>query len=317
MSNTFGRLFRVTTFGESHGAALGAVVDGCPAGIQIAEDGIQRQLDRRKPGQSMLTTARKETDRVQILSGVSDGISLGSPIAMVIFNQDTKKKDYAFFKDVPRPSHADYTYKMKYGIVAESGGGRASARETVARVAAGIVAEEFLRQKFSVEIVAWVSTVGGIRAPDMTQEKITRRDVDENLMRCPDKKSAAKMEKAILAVRKAGDSLGGIITCVCRNVPVGWGEPVFDKLTARIAYAMLSIPAARGIEFGRGFAATRMRGSVHNDRFVFKNGRLRKQTIAAVFKVASVMVKISSLMLLLSLLLLFQKNKRLLPMMGE
>ncbi len=277
MSNTFGKLFRVTTFGESHGCAVGAVVDGLPAGHKIDISKIQEQLDRRKPGQSVVTTVRREEDKVEILSGVFNGTSLGSPIAMLVYNSDKKSKDYSFLEGIPRPSHADFTYKMKYGVLA-SGGGRASARETVARVAAGALAEQFLFERFRIEVVGWVSSVGSIECANVNYEKITRKDVDANSVRCPDKDSALAMEKEILLAKEEGDSVGGIVTCVCRNVPVGWGEPVFDKLTALLAYAMLSIPAARGIEFGAGFTSSKMRGSEHNDRFVFRDGRLRTVT---------------------------------------
>jgi len=274
MSNSFGKLFVVTTFGESHGPCVGAVVDGCPSRVSLKESDIQKQLDRRRPGQSALSSARKEKDVVRILSGVEDGLTLGSPIALLIENTDMRKGDYSELADIPRPSHADFTYKMKYGILASSGGGRAGGRETVCRVAAGAVAEKFLRDRHKVEIVAWVSSVGRIDAPDLTDKNVRRADVDGNDARCPDEASARKMETLIKEAASEGESLGGIITCVCRNVPVGWGEPLFDKAGALLGTAMLSIPAAKGFEIGSGFAGTRMRGSEHNDAFAKKGRRL-------------------------------------------
>ncbi|MBU4318061.1 MAG: chorismate synthase [Proteobacteria bacterium] len=274
MSSTFGSLFKVTTFGESHSKGVGAVVDGCPSNLSLSEADIQKQLDRRKPGQSRLTTQRKEADQVTILSGVENNLTLGTPIGMFILNQDQRPGDYDHVSEIPRPSHGDYTYQMKYGIRAVSGGGRASARETTGRVAAGAVAEIYLAHAFGVEIVAWVSAVGTITAPDPDVQAVSRERVDESLVRCPDSETSVKMVEAIEEVKFEKDSLGGIITCVCRNVPAGWGEPVFDKAEAKLAQAMLSIPAAKGFEIGSGFAGTRMRGSAHNDRFVQKGDRL-------------------------------------------
>ena len=274
MSSTFGTLFRVTTFGESHCKGVGAIVDGCPPRMALTEADIQKQLDRRKPGQSKLTTDRKEADQVTILSGVENGITLGTPIALSVPNKDQRPGDYGEMRSIPRPSHADYTYQMKYGIRAASGGGRASARETIGRVAAGAIAEKFLRETYGVEIVAWVSAVGTVDAPETDTETITRDAVDQNAVRCPHAEAARKMEQAILAAREARDSIGGIVSCVCRNVPVGLGEPIFDKLEAVLAQAMLSVPATKGFEIGSGFAGTRMRGSQHNDPFVYKDGRL-------------------------------------------
>ena len=294
MSNVFGQNLRVTTFGESHGGAVGAVIDGFPANIELAEETIQTQLDRRRPGQSAITTRRGEADAVKIVSGIEDGRTLGTPIAMIVENKDHRPGDYASTSGIPRPSHADYTYRMKYGINAKSGGGRASARETIGRVAAGAAAEIFLREKFGVEIVAFVSSIGSIRAPvisnpdaDLINDRnisgininsVTRGVVDQNPVRCPDQLSAALMEKLITQARDEGDSVGGVITCVCRNVPPGWGEPVFGKLEAVLAQAMMSIPAAKGFEIGSGFAGASMRGSEHNDPFVMKNGRLGTKT---------------------------------------
>lgn len=274
--NTFGQNLRVTTFGESHGVAVGAVVDGFPANIELCESDIQKQLDRRRPGQSSITTPRSESDIVKILSGVEDGKTLGTPIAMIVENGDTRAKDYSRTNNIPRPAHADYTYMMRYGIAAKSGGGRASARETVGRVAAGAVAEKLLKEKFGIEIVAFVSTVGNISTnifdgANSSPKIITRADVDKNIIRCPDEAVAEKMIAEINAAKSDGDSIGGIITCVCRNVPAGWGDPVFGKLEAVLASAMMSIPATRGFEIGAGFASAHMRGSDHNDMFVKKS----------------------------------------------
>ncbi len=278
MSNSFGTLFRVTTFGESHGLGVGAIVDGCPARLPLVQRDIQVQLDRRRPGQSDLTTPRGEKDQVSILSGTQDGITLGTPIGLHVANEDHRPQDYGNQREIPRPSHADYTYRTKYGIAARSGGGRASARETIGRVAGGAIADKLLRERFGVEVVAWVSAVGDISAPDLIQEAIGREEVDRTAVRCPDQETAAAMMERIGEVRDAGDSIGGVVTCVCRGVPAGWGEPVFNKLEAVLAHAMLSIPATKGFEIGSGFAGVRMRGSEHNDRFESRDGRLRTVT---------------------------------------
>ena len=278
MSSTFGTLYRVTTFGESHGKGVGAIVDGYPPRIALSETDIQPQLDRRRPGQSRLTTDRSEADRVTILSGVENGLTLGTPIAVVVANKDQKPSDYQQMQTVPRPSHADYTYQMKYGIRAASGGGRSSARETIARVAAGAMAEKFLQTVFGVDIVAWVSAVGNIASPAIDIARITRADVDRHAVRCPDPEAADRMQVEIEAAKEEKDSIGGIVNCVCRNIAHGWGEPVFDKMEAKLAQAMLSIPATKGFEIGSGFAGTRMRGSVHNDAFVKKGDRLGTRT---------------------------------------
>ncbi len=274
MSSFLGTLFRVSTFGESHGVGVGAIVDGCPAGLQLSEADIQPQLDRRRPGQSDLTTPREEADRVTILSGTENGLTLGTPIGLLVHNKDQRPGDYGEMDQVPRPSHADFTYQAKYGIRASSGGGRSSARETIGRVAAGAIAEKILRQKWGVEIVAWVSSVGAEEATDVDADKVTRDQVDANLSRCPDSSSAARMEALVREVLEAKDSIGGVVSCVCRNLPAGWGEPVFDKLDAMLAQAMLSLPATKGFEIGSGFAGTRLRGSQHNDPFVQKGDRL-------------------------------------------
>jgi chorismate synthase len=274
MSSTFGTIFRVTTFGESHGKGVGAIVDGCPPGLALSEKDIQPQLDRRRPGQTRLTTDREETDRVTILSGVENGRVLGSPIAMCVANKDQRPDDYAQMHSVPRPSHADYTYQMKYGIRASSGGGRSSARETIGRVAAGAIAEKFLHEDYGIEIVAWVSAVSTITAGEIDENLVTRAVVDETAVRCPSPQKAGQMVNAILAAKESNDSLGGVISCVCRHVPAGLGEPVFDKMEARLAQAMMSIPATKGFEIGSGFGGTRMTGSQHNDPFIKKEGRL-------------------------------------------
>jgi chorismate synthase len=274
MGNTFGSVFRVTTFGESHGPMVGAVIDGLPGKFPLVEADIQPQLDRRRPGQSDLTTPRQESDTVQIISGTEKGLTLGSPVTLVVRNRDTRPEDYGEMRAAPRPSHADFTYMAKYGVLASSGGGRASARETVARVAAGAVAEKWLRERFGIEIVAWVQSVGDLVAPDQDLLALTRAKVDKTLVRCPDKKMAEAMASIIREAKDAGDSIGGVVACVCRNVPAGWGDPVFEKLSGSLAGAMLSIPATRGFEFGLGFAATRMRGSAHNDPFVKKGKSL-------------------------------------------
>lgn len=278
MSSTFGTLFKITTFGESHCKGVGAVVDGCPPRMDLNESDIQIQLDRRRPGQSKLSTERSETDRVTIFSGVENGKTLGTPIGLFVPNKDQRPSDYREMSSTPRPSHADFTYQMKYGIRAASGGGRSSARETIGRVAAGAIAEKFLREDHGIDIIAWVSGVGEVDAPDVDPETITRDLVDDTLVRCPHKETADRMGREILAAKEAGDSLGGIITCVCRNLPSGWGEPVFDKMEAKLAQAMLSIPATKGFEIGSGFAGTRMRGSRHNDAFVAKGNRLGTKT---------------------------------------
>ena len=278
MSSTIGTLFKVSTYGESHGKAVGAIVDGCPANVALTEADIQPQLTRRRPGQSDMTTPRDEADRVMILSGVENGKTLGTPIGLMVNNKDQRPGDYQEMSDVPRPSHADFTYQMKYGNRAASGGGRSSARETIGRVAAGAIAEKILFERFGTKITAWVSAVGDIDARDMRLESLTREQIDANIMRCPDEAAAIKMIELVTAVRDRKDSVGGILTCVAENVPIGLGEPVFDKFEAKLAQAMLSIPAMKGFEIGSGFAGARMFGSQHNDPFVQKDGRLGTTT---------------------------------------
>ena len=278
MSSTFGTLLKVTTFGESHGKGVGAVLDGCPAKINLTEKDVQKQLDRRRPGQSQLTTKREEADHVTILSGVENNKTLGVPIGLYVANKDQRPDDYKTIQSIPRPSHADYTYQTKYGIRSASGGGRSSARETIGRVAAGAIADKFLYETFGIEIVAWVHAVGEVEVSRVDEDVISREDVDQTEVRCPDGPVADKMVQLIENVKERDDSVGGIITCVCRNVPAGWGEPVFDKVEAKLAQSMLSIPSTKGFEIGSGFAGTRMFGSQHNDPFVLKEGRLGTTT---------------------------------------
>ena len=278
MGNTFGQLFRVTTFGESHGGGIGVVIDGCPPKIGISEAAIQRELDRRRPGQSKITSQRKEEDRCEILSGVFDGKSLGTPIAILVRNKDARSEDYVELAKTFRPSHADFTYEAKYGIRNWQGGGRASARETIGRVAAGAIARKVLEKFYpKIDIVAYVKQIHEVIARIDTS-KVKTKDVDANMVRCPDVASAKKMISLIEKTREAGDSLGGVIECVVRNAPVGLGEPVFDKLEADLAKATLSLPATKGFEIGSGFSATRMKGSEHNDPFEMRGGRVRTST---------------------------------------
>ncbi len=265
MGSSYGVLFRITTFGESHGPALGVVVDGCPARLPIDVGQIQTELDRRRPGQSRLTSQRKETDQIEILSGVLDGVALGTPIAMAVRNEDARGKDYEGIARAYRPSHADYTYDAKYGVRAVAGGGRASARETLGRVAGGAIAQQLLAPA-GVQIVAWVDEVAGIAA-SVDSAAVSRAAVDDNDIRCPDPAVAAQMIERVERARKDGDSVGGVVRVVARGVPAGWGEPVFDKLDADLAKAMMSIPAVKGVEVGSGFSGTHLTGSEHNDLF--------------------------------------------------
>lgn len=266
--NSFGRRFVVTTFGESHGGGLGVVVDGCPAGHTFPRDAIAAQLARRRPGQSRLTSQRKEDDEIEVLSGLEPTTdqTLGTPIAMIVRNRDARSEHYSDNEMAYRPSHADYTYDARFGLRAVAGGGRASARETVGRVAAGALAEDLLRRAHGVEIVAWVDRVGE-RGCDVDEDSLDRAQVDANDVRCPDSAAAASMTDLIEAVRKDGDTIGGVVRCVVRNVPAGWGAPVFDKLTATLAHAMMSLPASRAFEIGEGIGSVSMRGSEHNDAF--------------------------------------------------
>src|SRR5246500_2796063 len=275
MGNTFGHLFRITTFGESHGGGIGVVIDGCPPHVEISEADIQRELDRRRPGQSKLTTQRKEEDRCEILSGVFEGRTLGTPIAVLVRNKDARPEDYREIAQKFRPSHADYTYEAKYGIRNWQGGGRASARETIGRVAAGAVAKKILSVLYAeFEIVAYVTQIHEVAAK-ISRSAVKAKDIEKNIVRCPDAAAAKRMVSLIEEVRSQGDSVGGVIECLVRGIPPGIGDPVFDKLEADLAKAMLSIPATKGFESGSGFAATRMRGSQHNDPFEIRAGKIR------------------------------------------
>src|SRR5438552_14222052 len=278
MGSTFGQLFRVTTFGESHGGGIGVVIDGCPPQIEICEADIQCELDRRRPGQSKITTQRKEEDRCEILSGVFEEKTLGTPIAILVRNQDARPEAYSEMKQTFRPSHADFTYQAKYGIRNWQGGGRASARETIGRVAAGAIAGKVLRKFWAnLEVVAYVKQIHEIVAK-IDRSNVKTEEVESSIVRCPDPTAAKLMSQLIEEVREQGDSLGGVIECVVRDAPAGLGEPVFDKLEADLARAMLSLPATKGFEIGSGFSATRMRGSEHNDAFEMRGGRVRTST---------------------------------------
>ena len=267
MGSQFGTLFRVTTFGESHGGGLGAIVEGCPPGLHIDWQAVQAELERRRPGQSDLTTQRKEGDKVEVLSGMFEGKTLGTSIGLMIRNKDAKSASYEPFRDRYRPSHADYTYDAKYGHRAWAGGGRASARETAARVAAGAIARQVLQDLGGVEVVAWVDRVQN-ESSVVDSATVSLADVDSNIVRCPDADAAARMETVIRKARKQGDTVGGVVRCVARNVPAGLGAPVFDKLEADLAKAMLSLPAAKGFESGSGYDGTYQTGLQHNDPFI-------------------------------------------------
>jgi chorismate synthase len=274
--NIFGTAFRITTFGESHGPAIGVVIDGCPAGLLVDEEFIQSELDRRRPGQSAIVTQRKEEDKVQVLSGIFEGRSTGMPITLLIYNADARSNDYSHIADKFRPSHADYTFSAKYGVRDFRGGGRSSARETAARVAAGAVAKMLLRTQ-GIEVHAYVSQVGEV----ILEKPYTNLNLDlteTNPVRCPDPDTAQRMEELIRAVRKAGDTVGGVLSAVITGVPAGWGEPVFDKLHADLGKAILSINACKGFEYGSGFAGVAMRGSAHNDAFYSDAGQIKTRT---------------------------------------
>jgi chorismate synthase len=278
MGNSFGQLFRITTWGESHGGGVGVVIDGCPPRIELSEADIQHELDRRRPGQSAIVTPRDEADRCQILSGVFEGRTLGTPISILVMNEDARPEAYAEMKSTYRPSHADFTYEAKYGIRNWQGGGRASARETIGRVAAGAIARKIMRTlNPGFELIAYVNHVYDVTAT-VDPAVVTTEQVEANAVRCPDPAAAKKIIEAIEQARADGDSLGGTIACVARGIPAGLGEPVFDKLEADLAKAMLSLPASKGFEIGSGFAATRMRGSEHNDAFEIRDGKVRTET---------------------------------------
>lgn len=273
MANSFGQLFRIATWGESHGGGIGVVVDGCPPRLKLSEADIQPELDRRRPGQSKIVTPRKEADTVQILSGVFAGRTLGTPICLWVKNEDARSEAYTEMKAKFRPSHADYTYFAKFGHRAWPGGGRSSARETIGRVAAGAIAKKILREQFAVEVLAYVKQVQRIAA-DIDPSKVRLRDVEANIVRCPDPRVAEQMIRLIEKMRRAGDTVGGIIEGVARGVPAGWGEPVFDRLEADLGKAMLSLPASKAFEIGSGFGGIALTGTQHNDPFRARGGKV-------------------------------------------
>jgi chorismate synthase len=273
MGNTFGHIFRITTFGESHGKGVGVIVDGCPPQLELTEADIQPDLDRRRPGQSKIVTPRKEADEVEIQSGTFEGRTIGTPIAMVVHNRDQRSEAYTEMATKFRPSHADYTYQEKYGTRAWPGGGRTSARETIGRVAAGAIAKKILREQFKVEVLSYVQQVQKI-AVEVDPNKVTLKQVESNIVRCPDTQAAEKMIRLIERTRKEGNSIGGIIGGVARGVPVGWGEPVFDRLEADLGKAMLSLPASKGFDIGSGFGGVTMTGLEHNDPIRARRGKV-------------------------------------------
>ena len=277
MPNSFGKLFTISTWGESHGPAVGVVIDGCPPMIAITSDEIQAELDRRRPGQSEIVTPRKEEDKVQILSGVFEGVTTGAPISLMVHNSDARSNAYDEMRDKFRPSHADYTYQEKYGVRDHRGGGRSSARETIGRVAAGVLAKKILKLAASVEIRAFVQSVHTIDAPEITHFP-SLAEVESNSVRCPHPETAAQMIDVIKTARSDGDSLGGIIKCRIQGIPAGLGEPVFDRLEADLAKAMLSLPATKGFEIGSGFSGTKLKGSQHNDAFRLAEGKVHTVT---------------------------------------
>jgi len=278
MGSFLGQVFRIATWGESHGGGVGVVIDGCPPRLPLSEADIQPALDRRRPGQSDIVTPRKESDTCRILSGVTNGVTTGTPISIMVPNEDQRSEAYTEMQTMYRPSHADYTYDAKYGVRAVAGGGRASARESIGRVAAGVVAEKVLQSICpGIEIFAWVASIHDIDAT-VDPQSVTREDVEANAVRCPDAEIAERMIERIKQVRSEGDSIGGTIECVIRGVPAGLGDPVFDKIEADLAKGMLSLPATKGFEIGSGFAGTRMRGSEHNDAFVMRGERVATET---------------------------------------
>ena len=277
MANSFGTLFRITTWGESHGGGVGVVVDGCPPRLALTEADIQPDLDRRRPGQSKIVTPRKEADRVQILSGTFEGKTLGTPISLWVRNEDQRPEAYTEMATKFRPSHADYTYQAKFGIRSWQGGGRTSARETIGRVAAGAIAKKLLRERYGVEVLAYVKQVQKISA-EIDPNKVKFSDIESNIVRCPDSAAAEKMIRLIEKMRRAGDTVGGIVTGVARGVPAGWGEPVFDRLEADLAKAMLSLPASKAFEIGSGFSSILLTGTQHNDAFRAKGGKVYTTT---------------------------------------
>ncbi|MTI31296.1 chorismate synthase [Xanthovirga aplysinae] len=276
MASSYGKIFKISTFGESHGKAIGVILEGCPAGLEIDETFIQKELDRRKPGQSKITTQRKEDDTFEIMSGVFEGKATGTPICIVIRNKDQKSKDYSHIATTFRPSHADFTYQSKYGIRDYRGGGRSSARETAARVAAGAIAKLFLKQK-GISVQAYVSQAGPIKL-NKTYQQLDLKQTESNIVRCPDEETAEKMEAFIDQTRKKRDTVGGVVSAVIQGVPVGLGEPVFDRLNAELGKAMLSINAAKGFEYGSGFEGVSLYGSEHNDIFSTQEGKIHTKT---------------------------------------
>lgn len=275
--NSFGQLFKITTCGESHGGAVGVIIDGCPSGLEISVEYIQAELDRRKPGQSIITSPRKEQDTIHILSGIFENKTTGTPILLLAYNSDMRPEDYNELKDLFRPSHADYTYHLKYGVRDFRGSGRASARETLARVAAGSIAKKYLQQFLNIEIISYVEQVGNINAV-IDHKTVTLDQVENNIVRCPDQETAKKMIDLIESLKNEGDSIGGVIKGVIRNVPIGLGEPVFDKFSADLGKALLSINAAKGFEIGSGFAGVSLRGSEHNDPFIIEDEKIKIKT---------------------------------------
>ena len=275
MGNTFGNLFKLTSFGESHGSMIGGIIEGCPAGLEINKGLIQKDLDRRKPGQSKVTSPRKEDDKVQLLSGIFEGKSTGTPIGFLIPNINSKSQDYSNIKDVFRPSHADYTYEEKYGLRDYRGGGRSSARETACRVVAGSIAKQLLNN-YGIKISAYVSSIGNIFADEKNVD--LNKDFDSNIVRCPDNDASEKMINLITELKSKGNTVGGQIKCIINGVKPGLGEPVFDKLHADLGKAMLSINAVKGFEYGSGFSGSKMTGSVHNDEFIVENGNVSTKT---------------------------------------
>lgn len=273
MSNSFGSIFKITTFGESHGLGIGVVIDGCPPSIKISAEEIQAELNRRRPGQSKIVTPRDEKDRVEILSGIFEGRTTGTPIALIVLNKDQKSRDYRDLKNAYRPSHADFTYEKKYGIRDYRGGGRASARETIARVAAGAIAKKILATE-KVEILAYVQQVYDLIA-EVDPQAVSRPKIESNIVRCPNPKMAKEMIALIERMKSQGDSMGGIIECIIKNPPIGLGSPVFNKLEARLAQAMLSLPATKGFEVGEGFNSVLFKGSEHNDPFTLEKGKVK------------------------------------------
>ena len=279
MSSSFGKIFRVSTFGESHGGAVGVILDGCPPKLKIDVKLIQNELDRRRPGQSDITTPRNEEDKIEILSGIKEGLTLGTPIAMMVRNKDQRPTDYNNLEQLFRPSHADGTYHLKYGIQASSGGGRASARETIGRVAAGAIAKQLLKNSCNTEILSWVKRIHDIDS-DVNKEMISLNKIDSNIVRCPDEKVSAAMIERIKDLKREGDSCGGVIECLVRNAPSGLGMPVFDKLEADLAKALMSLPATKGFEIGSGFSGTYLKGSEHNDAFIKSDDTSKLRTIS-------------------------------------